>query len=307
MCNRGVVLAFAALVFAAEPAFGQTVAELREQARAMQARRTASFERIGQAEVDAQGVTDTSMILQDAMVHFRAADVSSRDRASIVRAFDDAANELRSAFGADGASLLAGDNWRISITSWGNGVPRASISLVSASARYGSVVPLPLRSQALSELLVGRATTALAARSPSVSEWVGHRFSIDDAQRTHYFAYRQLVLHASDAGRRCARGVVADCAQNHGIAVAQSMLRYAIERDGPTMLRSLKNTPEASPTPLAMIAAALGESQDEFLTQWHAHISKSGATRAAGHAGLLFTSLAWCALFAALAARRRPQ
>lgn len=307
MCNRGVILIAATLLAAATPLRGQTAAELREQVNAMQARRTTSYERMLEAEDAARTTPDDSMKLHGATVRFLATHLSARDRATVERAFDAAARELTSTFGPDGASLLAGDEWMLWFVQRRAGSEIAALGLIGRAQRLSVNLVVPLRQSDVQHLVVTRAATSIATKSAGYAAWIGHNFTIDDAERTHYFAYRQLVFHASEESRRCARGVVSDCARTHGVAVAQSMLRYAIELDGRVMQRFLQNAPIALGRPTAEIAAALGQNEEEFLKGWHSRIAASGATRAKGTSSMLFTSLGWCALFAVAASRRRPK
>ena len=303
MSKRRAILIIGASLAVALPVAAQTAAELRAQSRELQQRRQASYQRMQDAQSAARSGPLDFIVLQGATVHVRKGQLAARDSAALVRAFDGAAEELKAAFGDDGAALLADEHWLLWFSSPGNGV----FELTRREQRVAVSVASPLAAKQIQQLLVTRAATALVAQSPLFETWIGGLFEVGDPERTHYFAYRQLVFHATDAGQRCARGVVADCSASLGVGTARSQLRYAIERDGPAVLRLMRSTPTAGVGATAALAAALGESEADFLSAWHARISSSGALRAGGNVTLLFTSLGWCALCAVAASRRRPR
>lgn len=315
----------------------RSAAELRALRDSLAQRFNAARAALDTAQILARVVPDTSMQLQGATLHFRAENLAGRERAALARAFDRAAEELDAIFGEGGRALLAGQVWLVTARGTGArggaGIGLDALESVDGSNRAERTTTasftLPLNIDDVVEALLAQAGRVLIAGVPMMQAWMGGGFSIDDPTRIHYFAHRQLALHESSPARRCARGNAAACADIvdpqararwfdptdkanfnrvpvSGI-VRESLLRYAIEVDGPAVLRAFRAPSGTWTAPVPFIAAAVGQRPDDYLRDWQRTLAQSGAVRVKATPARVLTAVGWFALCGVVAMRRRPQ
>ncbi len=314
----------------------RSAAELRALRDSLALRFNAARAALDTAQLLARAVPDTSMQLQGATLHFRAENLAGRERAALARAFDRAAEELDAIFGEGGRALMAGQLWQVTARSGGDRgaeIGLDALERVDGSNRAERTTTasfaLPLNIDDVVEALRAQAGRKLVAGVPMMQAWLGGGFSIDDPTRIHYFAHRQLALHESSPARRCARGNLAACADivdptararwfdptdkanfsrvpMSGI-VRESLLRYAIEVDGPAILRAFRAPSGTWTAPVPFIAAAVGQRPDDYLRDWQRTLAQSGAVRVKATPAGVLTAVAWFALCGVVATRRRPR
>ncbi|MBX3132610.1 MAG: hypothetical protein KF689_04390 [Gemmatimonadaceae bacterium] len=280
-----------------------------------------------------RAVSDTSLVVHGAEIQFNAAALPDGERRLLRRGFELAQAELVAAFGVEAADLLAGGRWRLSVRQPDVRFVRPRALLESLGERnerrFTAPLTFPLSSAAIAKAARDHATVRLVARHPATERWLGSSISSSTDFDAHYLSHRMLVTHPSSPARRCARGVVDDCvaildptawsqwydpgdstgSERGAIAgpLRQSVIRYAVERDGAAVFRALSSSTDSAANPVPMLARALGQSPEAFVAGWQAHIAGAGAHRARARPGTVLGVLAWSALFGFAATRRRPR
>lgn len=310
----------------------QTAAELRARLDSASQRFSAARARLDSAQNQARAVPDSVMQPQGAVVNFDSRNLGPRERAALTRAFTLAADELEAIFGPEGPALLEGQVWLVSVAGGGRSGLQSMLALEALEngqrTTTGSM-RLPLDVTAAAELIRGQAGRRLIAGNPRIRAWTGGGFSIGEPTEIHYFSHRHLALHQSSPARRCARGTIASCADlldpaararwfdpgdpangdrapASGI-VRESVLRYAIEVDGPAVLQAFSEQPDTTLKPVAFLAAAVRQSPEQFLTGWQAEAAQAGAVRVKALPRTVFAALGWFAFCGIVATRRRPR
>jgi hypothetical protein len=321
--------ALALVLCAALPASAQSAAELQLRRDSLQLRFKAARARLDTAQNTARAVPDDSLLLHGAVLYFNSANLDERERRSLTRAFDVAAAELQELFGPEGTSLLEGQLWFVTVTGpfWIRGEPRLGLETLENGRRTTESLNLPIRTEAVVNMVRRRSGRQLVSTQPRIRDWTAG-FRLDDPTTTHYFAHRHLALHQSSPARRCARGNVDACADIFSPAardrwfdptdivnvdrdptsgaVRESVLRYAVEVDGPGVLRAFQVPADSTIDRIGFIAAAVNQTPDEFLRGWQARLADSGAVRVRATRGGIAAALGWFALFGIVATRRRP-
>jgi hypothetical protein len=315
----------------------RSAAELRALRDSLSRRFNAAREAFTAAQAQARAVPDTSMELQGAILRFRAENLAERERAALQRAFDRAADELDAIFGDGGRALMKQQVWLVTARNSASrnepGIGLDALERVGDSFRAELATTasfaLPLDVNEVVDVVRAQAGRRLVAGVPMMKAWLGGGFSIDDPTRIHYFAHRQLALHESSPARRCARGNIAACSDLtdprararwfdptdianfnrvpvSGI-VRESLLRYAIEVDGPAVLRAFTSPTSAADSPVPFIAGAVGRRSEDYLRDWQAELSQSGAVRVKATPLRVLTAFGWFALCGVVATRRRAR
>lgn len=317
---------------AGQIAAGQTAAELAARRDSLESRYAVARQALEMAENLARAVPDDSLVLHGSVVQFNAANLEERERRSLRRAFDAAAAELTELFGPAGVSLLSEQRWLVTVMHASSRRVEPSLVLEAVNAEPGPPVKslsLPLNVPLAADVIRRQAGRNLLRSQPRLRDWLGGAFLVSDRTTTHYYAHRQLALHQSSPARRCARGNIIACTDildssararwfdpgdeanpdrvpASGL-VRESVLRYAVDFDGPALLRAVTAEADSTMEPLEFIAAAVGQPQEEFLAGWQAQLAASGAVRVRAPARNIATALAWFAVCGIVAARRRPQ
>lgn len=323
-------LALCAALPAATPASAQSSAELALRRDSLKLRYDAARARLDTAQNVARAVPNDSLLLHGAILRFNTANLNERERRSLTRAFDVAAAELQSLFGPDGTSLLDGQIWFATVTGPFTGRSKARLGLETfENGRLTTEsLNLPIRTEVVVDIVRRRSGRQLLASQPRIREWTAG-FRLDDPTTTHYFAHRTLALHQSSPARRCAQGNVDACADIFdpaakdrwfdpadivnterdptSSAVRESVLRYAVETDGPGMLRAFRSHSDSTIDRIGFIAAAVNQEPDEFLRGWQARLAEAGAVRVRATPGNVVAALGWFALCGIVATRRRPK
>lgn len=310
----------------------QTAAELAARRDSIEYRYAYARLALESAENLARAVPNDSLLLHGSVLRFNSTNLEERERRSLTRAFDAAAAELTGLFGADAVSLLSAQEWLVTVMHARSRRVEPSLVLEALDEESGppmQSLSLPLDVPLVEARIRHQAGRNLLRSQPRLAEWLGAVFPISDATTTHYFAHRQLALHQSSPARRCAHGNITACADildasararwfdpgdeaNPDRApasglVRESLLRYAVDVDGPALLRAVAAETDSTMEPLAFIAAAVGQRPEEFLTGWQAQLAASGAVRVRAPPRNIATVLAWVALCGMVATRRRPQ
>lgn len=315
---------------AALPASAQSSAELALRRDSLDLRYKAARARLDTAQNLARAVPDDSLLLHGAILRFNSANLEERERRSLTRAFDVAAADLQSLFGPDGTSLLEGQIWFVTVTGPFIGRSKAQLGLetLENGRRTTESLNLPIRTELVVDIVRRRSGRQLVATQPSIRDWTAG-FRLDDPTTTHYFAHRHLALHQSSPARRCARGNIDSCADIFDPAardrwfdptdivnterdptsgaVRESVLRYAVELDGPGVLRAFQSPADSTRDRIGFIAAAVNQEPDEFLRGWQARLAEAGAVRVRATPGSVMAALGWFALCGIVATRRRPK
>lgn len=294
------------------------------RARTIEARR-----RLEAAEARALEVPDDSLTLSGATVLIRSIDVPPAERARLAAAFGRVEAQLQRRLGDAGPALLAETRWRIQVYRRPGVLTSHAVVFVSEKRRGQAGAPVlkfPIDVGYAAELVRRGVGEQLVQRHPALDRWLGGQFSLDEHARTYYFAARDLVLHGNERSRGCARGVLDDCGRildpaRYGqwwttgerpssgptsTTVRASALQYAIERGGGGLLTALEAAPDSA-TAIALLAAAVGESPDEFLAGWQRTVTAGGSVRSRVAPRMFLTSAAWILLFGFVATRRRPR
>lgn len=318
-------------------ATARSAAEIRAIRDSLSQRFTAARAAFDSAQAQARVVPDTSMELEGAILRFRAENLAERERVALRRAFERAAEELDVIFGEGGRALLKQQLWlvtaRNSASRNESGIGLDALERVGDSFRAELATTasfaVPLDVNEVVDVIRAQAGRRLVAGVPMMKTWLGGGFSIDDPTRIHYFAHRQLALHESSPARRCARGNIAACSDVtdprararwfdptdvanvnrvpvSGI-VRESLLRYAIQLDGPAVLRAFTSNTSAADAPVPFIAAAVGKRSEDYLRDWQAELAQSGAVRVKAAPTRVLTAFGWFALCGVLATRRRAR
>lgn len=314
------------------PAQGQSAAELRVRRDSLEQRFAVARAELDHAQNLARAVPNDSLLLQGSIVRFNTANLDERERRSLARAFDVAAAELEDLFGAGGKSLVEGQVWHVTVvrSSTRRGAVGLGLEPVDDSRRLttGSL-RMPLSIPAVTEIIRDQAGRNLIRSQQRVRNTLGGGFSIDEPIGTHYLAHRHLALHQSSPARRCARGNISACADIFNDAararwfddndsanrdrapaagvVRESLLRYAIEVDGPAVLRAFQAPADSTQEPLPFIAAAVGQVPEQLLRGWQARVAESGAVSVRASPRTILAAVGWFALCGLVATRRRPQ
>lgn len=328
LCRAASVVALA--LCTTLPASAQSLAELRLRRDSLELRFKAARARLDTAQNLARAVPNDSLLLHGAILRFNSENLDERERRSLTRAFDVAASELEALFGPDGTSLLAGQVWQATVTGPISGRSRARLGLdaLENDRRTTESLNLPIRTEMVVDIVRKRAGRNLLATQPGIRDWVAG-FRLADPITTHYFAHRTLALHQSSPARRCARGSIDSCADIFdpkardrwfdpsdivnfdrdptSSAVRESVLRYAVDVNGPGVLRAFQSPADSTQDPIAFIATAVNQEPDEFLRGWQARLAESGAVRVRAAPASVVAALGWFALCGIVATRRRPK
>ena len=330
-------VAFAAASVAAQspsPAAGErvTAAQLAAYADSVEvyrARATEARQRLEAAEARAIETPDDSLTLSGATVLIRSIDVPARERARLATAFARVEAQLQRTLGDAGPALLAETRWRIQVYRRPGVIASHAVVFVSELRRGQAGAPVlkfPIDVSYAAELVRRGVGEQLVRRHPVLDRWTGGSFAFDERARSYYFANRDLVLHGNERARNCARGVIDDCGRildpaRYGpwwttgerpnssptsMTVRSSALEYAIERGGGGLLAALDAAPDTA-SPIALLAAAVGETPDAFLAGWQRSVTTGGSVRSRVAPRMFLTSAAWILLFGVVATRRRPR
>lgn len=333
--RRGFLLALlaaAALGVTAPRATAQDLDEWRATRDRLRARSVALRAELEAAEAAARTVPDDSLDAYGSVVRFRRAAFEPSQRDRLLRAFDATAAELRASFGDRGPELLAGDAWAVSVASEQLRRGRSAFTLdlldASAGSRLRTTLVTPISVEQVGDFLRARATSKLMFSSPRFGRWLGSSLSLAPRARVDYFAYRQLALSGSSVARRCARGVVADCAtvldpsqrarwydagdagarDRNPVAgtVRESLIAFASQRNPDATLQALR-APDDGARPVDALARAVNLSPDEFLAAWLQDVRSAGEARVRPGALATVAAFGWTLLFGFVATRRRPR
>ncbi len=313
------------------PAEAQTAAEIAARRDAVQERYALAQVALKEAENRARAVPDDSLVLHGSIVRFNSANLEERERQSVTRAFDLAASELTELFGPDGSSLLDGQAWLVTVSRSNS---RREASLLGLEAVDGErrmnteSFKLPLNIPATASLIRRQAGRNLVRAQPVFFAWVGG-FRLAGSTETHYFAHKLLALHQSTPARRCARGNIPACTDilderararwfeatdevnrervAAGGMVRESVLRYAVEVNGPAVLRAFQSPVDTALQPVPFLAAAVGQDQAQFVAGWQSQLAESGGARVRAIPRTVLAAFGWFALCGIVATRRRPR
>ncbi|HRN52229.1 MAG TPA: hypothetical protein PK788_01910 [Gemmatimonadaceae bacterium] len=305
------------------------VAAYADSVEAIRARAAEARRQLDSAESRALETPDDSLTLSGATVLLVSVDVPPRERDRLAAAFARVEDQLQRQLGDAGPALLAQTRWRIQVYRRPGVLASPAVVFIEENRRGQAGAPVlnfPLDVSYAAELVRRGVGEALVRRHPTLDRWLGGTYALEQNARTYYFANRDLVLHGNERSRSCARGLLDDCGrildparygewwtagERRGSAatshtVRASVLQYAIERSGGALLAALAAAPDST-TPIALIAAAVGESPDAFLAGWQQTVTAGGRVRSRVAQRMFVTSAAWILLFGFVATRRRPR
>ena len=313
----------------AAPATAADTLALGEALRAAQQQFAEARAEVERAEERARSTPDDSLTPGGATLLFRRRSVSAGDLATLTAAFRGAESLLRRDLGDAGRSLLAESRWRLSVRDVPRRFARPILGFEPVHPGTRSVslaLSPPLDEEYLRGAILREAGARLAQRHPALNRWLAGAFEFREADATHYYAARELAASGSQRAGRCARGVVDECLvildptrfadwivdgepamrAPAGPLVRQSVLQFAIERGGATVIATASTAPDST-APVPLLAQASGMTPQDFIAAWHARIAGATTARNRVAPGLALSAAAWMLLFAIVSTRRRPR